>query len=142
MDIWHSDSFVGDDCAYENNLWKFLFSLDNNFSQIVDKFGKPLMCRVNGPILEVGFKRFWKIHYGLIVNGAQISFPGMMTGTKNLNVSLTMNSYLSFYGILDLYFSNMVLLFASKVFSLACWVALDELLGSVETLVVFVDNDG
>jgi hypothetical protein len=75
-------------------------------------------------------------------NGAQISLPGMMMGTDNLNVSLTMNFYPSFSGMLDLSLSDLVLLFAGKVFSLACWVALDELPGSVETLVAFVDNGG
>jgi hypothetical protein len=75
-------------------------------------------------------------------NGAQISLLGMMTRTNNLNVSLTMNFYPSFSGMLDLSLSDLFLLFASKVFSLACWVALDELPGSLETLATFVDNRG
>jgi hypothetical protein len=41
---------------------------------------------------------------------------------------------------MDLALSDRVLLFAGKVFSLAHWVALDELPGSVETLVASVDN--
>jgi hypothetical protein len=82
----------------------------------------------------LGFKRFWKIHYGLIRNRARISLPGMMTGTDILNVSLTMNFYPSFSRMLDLSLSDLILLFVGKVFYLACWVDLDELPGSVETL--------
>ena len=70
--------------------------------------------------MEVGFKRFWKIHYHLIGNGAQIFLPGMTMGTNNLNVSLTMNFYPYFSGMLDLSLSDPVLIFPGKVFSLMC----------------------
>jgi hypothetical protein len=66
----------------------------------------------------------------------------MMMGTDNLNVSLTMNFYPSFSGMMDLSLSDLVLLFVGKVFSLVCWATLDELPGSVETLASFVDNGG
>jgi len=41
---------------------------------------------------------------------------------------------------MDLSLYDQVLLFAGKVLSLARWVGLDELPGSVETLVAYVDN--
>jgi hypothetical protein len=58
----------------------------------------------------------------------------MMMGTHILNVYLTMSFYLSFSIMMDLSLFDMVFLFAGNAFSLACWVALDELPGSMETL--------
>jgi hypothetical protein len=66
----------------------------------------------------------------------------MMIGTNNLNVSLTMKFNPSFFLMLYLSLYDTTLIFAGKVYSLVCWVALDELLGSVETLVSFIDNGG